>query len=79
MEELRYVYYFIIYGNAHLLLAAVIVPLVLFALLRAFQEDHAAAVDRPHRTKRVWFVCSAGGGASSTDHAVTIGSPFGAG
>ncbi len=50
---LRYVYYFLLL--THIVLAAVIVPLVLFTLLRAFQEDHARHRKIARITWPVWF------------------------
>lgn len=49
----RYVYYFLLL--THILLAIVIVPLVLFTLLRAFQQDNARHRKIARFTWPIWF------------------------
>ncbi|MGX5817906.1 DUF420 domain-containing protein [Chitinophaga lutea] len=49
----RYVYYFLLL--THILLAIVIVPLVLFTLLRAFQDDNARHRKIARYTWPIWF------------------------
>lgn len=50
---IRYVYYFLLL--THILLAIIIVPLVLFTLLRAFQDDHARHRKIARFTWPIWF------------------------
>lgn len=50
---MRYVYYFILL--THIVLAAIIVPLVLFTLLRAFQTDYVKHKKIARITWPIWF------------------------
>ncbi|RPD40364.1 DUF420 domain-containing protein [Chitinophaga barathri] len=50
---IRYVYYFLLL--THIVLAVVIVPLVLFTLLRAFQEDNVKHRRIARITWPIWF------------------------
>ncbi|MGN6510253.1 MAG: DUF420 domain-containing protein, partial [Chitinophaga sp.] len=49
----RYVYYFLLL--THIVLAAVIVPLVLFTLLRGFQNDRVRHRKIARFTWPIWF------------------------
>jgi putative membrane protein len=53
LGSIRYIYYFILL--THILLAIVIVPLVLFTLLRAYQQDYAKHRRIAKITWPIWF------------------------
>jgi len=53
VANVRYIYYFLLL--THIVLAVIIVPLVLFTLLRAFQDDNARHRRIARITWPIWF------------------------